>query len=115
MAEYICREAILDDLEKEIEAGNVALDEDVWINKGLRIAIRDIKDSKSADIQPVRHGQWLNHRAIWIDQPKIEGWFVQARCSECEKWAHVMNPYTKSVDYECCPHCGARMIKDGET
>jgi len=29
MAEYICREAILDDIEKEIEAGNVALDEDV--------------------------------------------------------------------------------------
>lgn len=64
---------------------------------------------KSADVQPVKHGRWLNHHAIWIDQPKIEGWFVQAKCSECEKWAHVMNPYTKSVDYECCPHCGARM------
>jgi hypothetical protein len=66
----------------------------------------------SADVQPVKHGRWLSHHAIWIDQPKIEGWFVQAKCSECEKWAHVMNPYTKSVDYECCPHCGARM--DGE-
>ncbi len=54
MAEYICREAILDDLEKEIEAGNIALDEDVWINKGLRIAIRDIKDIKTADVQPVK-------------------------------------------------------------
>jgi hypothetical protein len=65
------------------------------------------------DVQPVKSGRWLNHHAIWIDQPKIEGWFVQAKCSECEKWAHVMNPYTKSVDYECCPHCGARM--DGDT
>ena len=51
--EYICREAILEDLEKEIEAGNVALDEDVWINKGLRIAIRDIKDIKAANVKPL--------------------------------------------------------------
>lgn len=50
MDEYICREAIIDDLEQEIEAGNAALDEDVWINKGLRIAIRDIKDIKSVDL-----------------------------------------------------------------
>ena len=55
MAEYICREAILDDLEKEIESGNVALDEDVWINKGLRMAIRDIKDIKAADVQRIKH------------------------------------------------------------
>lgn len=58
MAEYICREAILDDLEKEIEAGNIALDEDVWINKGLRIAIRDIKDIKTADVQSI--SQWIS-------------------------------------------------------
>ena len=51
MAKYICREAIIDDLEREIEAGNIALDEDIWINKGLRIAIRDIKDIKTADVQ----------------------------------------------------------------
>lgn len=66
----------------------------------------------AADVQPVKRGRWLEHHAIWIDQPEIEGWFVQAKCSECERWAHVMNPYTKSVDYEYCPHCGARM-KEG--
>lgn len=71
-----------------------------------------IQTAPASDVQPVRHGRWLNHHAIWIDQPKIEGWFVQAKCSECERWAHVMNPYTKSVDYEHCPHCGARMDSD---
>ena len=64
------------------------------------------------DVQPVKHGKWLSHHAIWIDQSNIEGWFVQAKCSECEKWAHVMNPYTKDVDYKHCPHCGARMDKE---
>lgn len=54
MADYICREAILDDLEKEIEAGNVALDEDVWINKGLRIARRH---KKQADALHGKSGQ----------------------------------------------------------
>ncbi len=75
--------------------------------------IEDMLDSMEVyEAEPVKRGRWLNHHAIWIDQPKIEGWFVQAKCSECEKWAHVMNPYTKSVDYECCPHCGARMKED---
>lgn len=75
--------------------------------------LRDLKEIPTAEVQPVKHGRWLNHHAIWINQPKIKGWFIQAKCSECEKWAHVMNPYTKSVGYECCPHCGARM--DGDT
>lgn len=76
----------------------------------------DVIDKVEAtDVQPVKHGRWLNHHAIWINQSKIEGWFVQAKCSKCEKWAHVMNPYTKSVDYECCPHCGVKMDLDGVT
>lgn len=61
MAEYICREAIIKDLEKEIEAGDAALDEDVWINKGLRMAIRDVKDLKTANVQPVaEYNKWIN-------------------------------------------------------
>lgn len=74
----------------------------------------DRLETKFADVQPVKHGRWLEHHAIWIDQSYIEGWFVQAKCSECERWAHVMNPYTKSIDYECCPRCGARMDGDIE-
>ena len=104
--EYISREDVLDNSNiitvQTKEYGSIEV-----------IPVDTITDIDLADVQPVRHGRWLNHHAIWIDQPKIEGWFVQAKCSECEKWAHVMNPYTKSVDYECCPHCGARM--DGDT
>ena len=102
MADYISKEEVLEHSEY---TGNF----------NLVVPVRFIKAMPAADVQPVKHGRWLSHHAIWIDQPKIEGWFVQAKCSECEKWAHVMNPYTKSVDYENCPHCGARMIKDGDT
>jgi hypothetical protein len=97
MAEYICREAILDDLEQEIEAGNTALDEDVWINKGLRIAIRDIKDLKSADVQPVEYGRW--------EDCEIRG-SLAMRCSVCGNDSGVL------YNYAYCTNCGARMDGD---
>lgn len=100
MAEYICREAILDDIEKEIEAGNVALDEDVWINKGLRIAIRDIKDIKASDVQPIRHGRWI----ITDD---VEHFI--AVCSECGRAED-----SRLIDNMPYCHCGARMDGDAE-
>lgn len=94
MNEYICREAILDDLKKEIEAGSVALDEDLWINKGIKIAIRDIKDIKAADVQPVKRGKWegVDYNTFF-------------KCSEC---GHM----TDWQRYKYCPYCGARMDGD---
>lgn len=98
MAEYICREAIIDDLEKEIEAGNIALDEDVWINKGLRIAIRDIKDIKAANVQPVRHGRWIPQGDdMWL-------------CSNCkENIIFSMHESDRTNKQRYCCKCGARM------
>ena len=99
MAEYICREAIIDDLEKEIEAGNVALDEDVWINKGLRIAIRDIKDIKTAEVQPV--DRWISvkdrlpesekevlvwYRYTWGAAPTSYGFGINRWYSNTKQW-----------------------------
>ncbi len=97
--EYISREAIIEDLEKEIEAGDVALNEDVWINKGLRIAIRDIKDLKAADVNPAKRGKW-------------DGYI----CSEC----NVCADYFVSGDFyfdekpNFCPNCGADMRGDSK-
>lgn len=98
MADYICREAILDDLEKEIEAGNIALDEDVWINKGLRIAIRDIKDIKTAEVQPIRHGRWIPQGDdMWL-------------CSNCkENIIFSMHESDRTEKQRYCCKCGARM------
>ncbi len=110
MDEYISREKAINaikSLESSMSAkDNYAKGYDAALGRAL-IAVREAPPA--ADVQPVRRGRWLEHHAIWIDQQEIEGWFVQAKCSECEKWAHVMNPYTKSVGYENCPNCGARM------
>lgn len=53
MDEYIKREAIIEELEEEIQAGDVSLDEEVWINKGLNIALQDIKRLPASDVQPL--------------------------------------------------------------
>ena len=118
MAEYISKQAAVDaGYLSDWYISSVGDEPPAWTDAHIDELLNDFivipKDTPSADVQPVKRGRWLEHHAIWIDQPEIEGWFVQAKCSECEKWAHVMNPYTKSVDYECCPHCGARM--DGDT
>ena len=105
MADYICREAIIDDLEKEIEAGNVALDEDVWVNKGLRIAIRDIKDIKTADVQPVRHGLWKYYKNNGIINTYI--------CTNCQGKVEMAIDVEPSK-FKYCPNCGARMNGDAE-
>lgn len=96
MDEYISREDVLKKAKSSI---SVPADNewDCGYNTAMAEMQEFIKQLPSADVQPVKHGRW----------------FVQAKCSECEKWAHVMNPYTKSVGYECCPHCNARM--DGDT
>lgn len=96
--DYICREAIIDDLEKEIEAGSVALDEDVWINRGLRIAIRDIKDIKSSDVQRVKHGRWSE---CYTDNRIYSG-----ICSVCGGGA-IRSVRANPLAY--CPNCGAKM------
>jgi hypothetical protein len=117
MAEYICREAIIDYLEKEIEAGNVALDEDVWINKGLRIAIRDIKDIKTADVQPVKQGHWIEkaeeYYRLWQDSGRSWDdmpYFVTGlkfACSHCFKQYDVNAEGVE--EWEFCPKYGADM------
>lgn len=72
--------------------------------------IEDMIDSIEVyEAEPVKRGRWLNNHAIWIEQPEIEGYFVQAECSECGRWAHEMKPYTRFLEYEKCPHCGADM------
>ena len=112
MAEYISREAFKARIREQQK--KCASPDEIATFTVFSFLLQAVDEEPAADVQPEKHGRWLSHHAIWIGQPKIEGWFVQAKCSEGEKWAHVMNPYTKSVDYECCPHCGARMDGDAE-
>ena len=65
----------------------------------------DINALPSADVQPVRHGRWINHR-INDEKSLLHGAIKDTTCSECGK----STPY--KTDY--CMHCGARMDGDSE-
>lgn len=103
MTDYISREAIINELEEEIEAGNIALDEDVWTNRGLKIALKDVKAAEAADVQPVRRGRWEYYKNIGIMNIYI--------CTNCK------NKVEMAIDVEpssfCyCPKCAADMQGD---
>lgn len=110
MAEYISREAALKklqmqllDLEADQDKGEYSeLCENRGARDALDEAIYDIRTLKAADVQPVKHGRWKH----------IAG--MNSKCSECERYFPVQEFDSRPFDINFCPHCGARMIKDGE-
>lgn len=99
MDEYISREAIIKELKKEIKACDMKFVEDIWINKGLKIALKDIKSQPAADVQPAKCGEW-----------KINSDGYYPYCSVCGTAADQL---TKRLT-KYCPECGARMGGDTE-
>lgn len=89
MTDYIDREEAIAWFMPYVHAGE-SIEADVVIS--------DLKGMKAADVEPVRHGRWvqqpLNGTHIW-------------RCSKCETIG--------SPQWNYCPKCGARMNEEGET
>lgn len=98
MDEYISREAIVKEIKEEIKACDVKFVEDIQIKKGLKIALKDIKAAKVADVQLVKHGRWI-----------IKG--QEIYCSECDTESSY-NSFGASQFTRFCPNCGARMDGD---
>ena len=69
---------------------------------GYSLAADEAHDFPSADIQPMMHGKWITGDQWWT-----------CRCSNCY---HEFGIAVVSANrqYLFCPHCGAKMIKDGE-
>ena len=57
MDEYVSREELIEEIEEEIEVENSFKDGEKLITKGLKIALKDIKKLKTADVQPVK---WIS-------------------------------------------------------
>lgn len=55
MAEYIDREKLIADLEEEIEheSGMLTREQNYFLEKGLRIALKDVKHMQCEDVVPV--------------------------------------------------------------
>lgn len=105
MANYIDKQAAIDTIHEVMhsffcgaEDNDVISDtEKLMLTINKVICEKKIKALLSADVQPVRHGQW-------IEEPNC-----MYRCSNCGSHYPSIKGY---MDYCYCPSCGARM--DGE-
>ena len=113
MREYIEREALLAELEDEIDFVSpfYNAEQNQYFTMGLQCAYRDAQRFPAADVVEVRHGKWIK-----TQEPL--GW-CNVDCAECsvchESW--IVDEDSSIDDYEYmwhyCPHCGAKM--DGGT
>ena len=102
MPEYIEREALLAELEDEIDFASpfYNAEQNRYFTMGLRCAYRDAQRFPTADVVEVRHGKWIEN-------------FCYNICSVCEKYVHAWNDDGDLQEFAYCPHCGAKM--DGDT
>lgn len=106
MDEYISREALLAEIAADYGNWIAYNDTDESYRQGVddnyNDTIRLINDIPAADIQPVKHGRWIDNGSnMWL-------------CSYCKEnliYSETESDREKKQRY--CSRCGARM--DGES
>lgn len=98
MAEYIERDALIDDLDAAAKHGGMG----AIIAQTLQ---RYVKRAPAADVAPVVHGRWE-----WLGPNRLVTDSMCGTCSACK----VRSKYI--VNTMLCPNCGARMdgARNGE-
>lgn len=82
-------------IDEEIEYGAEYADTNYQlINKGLKIARRDINCGPTIEAQPVEHGKW--------EDREVRG-SITPYCTNCG------NGNDTIYHYNYCPNCGAKM------
>ena len=91
MDEYISREAVI----------NITAETGAWETQNR------IRELPSADVQPVKHGKWIDaYTWTMFHEFKSSGRGEHFWCSECEQGQKQKSNY--------CPNCGADMRGDAE-
>lgn len=91
MNKYINRQTAIDLVKKRYRVDNDLLE----------VIVFEIENSEQEDVQPVRHGHWINHISeIFPADSTVE-------CSVCHEHESVLLSHDNY-----CPNCGAKM--DGE-
>lgn len=104
MDEYISKQSVIDYLMGYLNSiGECGVDS-LLFDRGQRRAlinsIQDISVIKGADVQPVKHGRWLDNGMVYT-------------CSECNS-SVPKNIFVIGCDFEGCPYCFARMDGDSD-
>ena len=113
MAEYIEREALLKELQEEIDFETTMYTEEQnkWFNVGLKCAVRDVKhqpkvdieSQPTADVVEVKYGYWEIVKGSNGKEKMV--------CTNCRHQQDLHSTFTY------CPNCGAlidgRVIHNG--
>lgn len=118
MADYISREAaeqVLRGIANGLSVGETealktkdlkALYKIQGAKEILNSVDNDLCFIPAADVQPVKRGEWKYY--------KNTGIFDIHKCSVCATPFELPMDIVPSSVFCFCPHCGARMIKDGD-
>ena len=104
MARYIDADALLEELQEELECETPMYTEkeNKCFNSGVKCAIRDVKGLPTADVAEVKHGEWKYPHCF-----PNGGSYIMKGCTVCgytPRYGGDENPYTNF-----CPNCGAKM------
>ena len=104
MPEYIEREALIAELEDEIEFVSPLYnaEQNQYFNMGLRCAYRDAQRFPAADVAEVKRGEWTKDDSGGCFC-SFCGWYTDY------DYDYVTNNGLGNDDFIYCSHCGARM------
>ena len=95
MSDYISREAFK---EKYLCCGYLP-----------EMSEEEFDEFPAADVEPVRHGEWLRTEDDWSS-------LVTIQCSACGgEWCFEIDEDVQLLGYNYCPGCGCKMDLEDET
>ena len=92
MDEYISREAVIKKIAERQDKAMYGI-EDVAFYQAIKI----IKEEPAADVQPVKHGKWIENTYKYIKE--LDAYFVQAKCTVCGRYSDKIDIYTDFLKY----------------
>lgn len=92
MSDYISREAAIDRLNKNLSNCNPG----TFSEMCYADAIETVKHLPSADVEPVRHGKWIEDHDY-------------LKCPECGVMVKRDFTFFDVGDWNFCPNCGEKM------
>lgn len=106
MSDYISRKAAVKIAQKYGLANGSALGRHTGLADCIAIEIEGLP---AADVEPVRHGEWLRTDDDWSS-------LVTIQCSACGgEWCFEVDEDVQLLGYNYCPGCGCKMDLEDET
>ena len=104
MSDYISREAAVKIAQKYGLVNGAVLGRHTGLADCIAIEIEGLP---AADLEPVRHGEWLRTDDDWSS-------LVTIQCSACGgEWCFEIDEDVQLLGYNYCPGCGCKMDLEG--